>query len=56
MKKDIINQLKKAIEITDNDFKTGKRSHSYLVGYLQGTMKGVIEYLEQENVELKFKK
>ena len=55
MKKDIINKLKNAISYTDEEFKTGEHSHSYLIGYLQGTIKAVIDVLEQENIEVKVK-
>jgi len=56
MKKDIIEQLKNAINYTDGEFKTGEHSHSYLIGYLQGTIKTMIEFLDQEDVEVKVKK
>jgi len=56
MKKDIIDQLKNAINYTDEEFKQKFHSHAYLIGYLQGTIKGVISVLEQEDIEVKVKK
>jgi len=56
MKKDIINQLKNAISYTDEEFKQKFHSQAFLIGYLQGTIKAVIEVLEQEDIEVKVKK
>jgi hypothetical protein len=56
MKKDIIDQLKNAISYTDEEFKQKFHSQAFLIGYLQGTIKGVIRILEQEGIEVKVKK
>ena len=56
MKKDIIDSLKNAINYTDEEFKQKFHSQAFLIGYLQGTIKGVIDVLEQEDVEVKVKK
>lgn len=55
MKKDIINQLKNAISYTDEEFKQKFHSQAFLIGYLQGTIKAVIDVLEQEDIEVKVK-
>mgnify|MGYP007083455413 CR=1 FL=1 len=56
MKKDIIKQLQSAINYTNENFNKKEHSHAFLIGYLQGTIKGVIDVLEQEDVEVKVKK
>lgn len=53
MKKDIIGTLKDAINFADSSFNNKEQySHAYLIGYLQGTMKTVIGFLEQEDIEV----
>ena len=54
MKEKIIKTLNNAIEFTDKEFESGKHSHAYLIGYLQGVIKTTIE--ELENLDLKNKK
>ena len=44
----ILELLKQSIIDTDKMWVTQSQSHAHIVGYLQGTIKGVIEELEKE--------
>jgi hypothetical protein len=44
----LINSLKRVIEDTDQQWKDGV-SHATIIGYLQGSIKGVIDILEEKN-------
>ena len=46
-KKYILELLKQSIIDTDEMWKTQSKSHAHIVGYLQGTIKGVIGELEK---------
>jgi hypothetical protein len=46
-KKYILELLKQSIIDTDEIWKTQSKSHAHIIGYLQGTIKGVIEELEK---------
>jgi hypothetical protein len=48
-KKYIVELLKQSIIDTDEMFKTQSQSHAHIIGYLQGTIKGVIEELEKQS-------
>lgn len=43
----IANTMKKAIKETDKQWNEGV-SHAQIVGYLQGTMKGIIAFCEDD--------
>jgi hypothetical protein len=47
-KKHILKLLKQSIIDTDEMWVTQSQSHAHIIGYLQGTIKGVIEELEKE--------
>jgi hypothetical protein len=45
-KQTLADLLKKAIEDADQMFKTKEQSDAYIIGALQGTIKAVINHLE----------
>lgn len=46
-KETLITLLKEAIEKADKLFETKEQSDAYIIGLLQGTIKGVIQHLEK---------
>jgi hypothetical protein len=42
----VIRTLKNAIDGTEKMWRNEEQSHAFIIGYLQGTMKSVIEDLE----------
>ena len=48
-KKYILELLKQSIIDTDKMWETQSESHAYIVGWLQGTMKSVVEILEKQS-------
>ena len=42
----VVEVLKKAIKDSDKIFKTKEQSDAYIIGMLQGTIKAIINYLE----------
>ena len=46
-KRILIELLKQSIIDTDKMWTTQSESHAHIIGYLQGTIKGVIEELEK---------
>ena len=42
----VIRTLKNAIDSTEKMWRNEEQPHAFIVGYLQGTMKSVIEELE----------
>ena len=49
-KQTLADLLKKAIEDTDQMFKTKSQSDAYIIGALQGTIKAVINHLENQDM------
>lgn len=42
----VVEVLKKAIKDSDKMFKTKEQSDAYIIGMLQGTIKAIIDHLE----------
>lgn len=55
MKEDIIKQLKQGLEFSAKEFGKGNYSDAYIIGYLEGTMKAVANFMDQNEVEVKIK-
>ena len=49
-KQTLADLLKKAIEDADQMFKTKEQSDAYIIGALQGTIKAVINHLENQDM------
>ena len=49
-KQTLADLLKKAIEDADQMFKTKEQSDAYIIGALQGTIKAVINHLENQDI------
>ena len=46
-KETLITLMKEAIEEADRLFATKEQSNAYIIGMLQGTIKGVVKHLEK---------
>ena len=53
MKEEIIKTLERSIQFTNEELAKGEHSPAYLMGYLQGIMKSVIEVLDDYEVKPK---